>query len=80
MKTMSAVRTSMVKRRHAYTSVDIPWDMDKASDSRFFRYLRGGGLRTFGTSSLRELRAYRQTRFLVFAAIVFVIWCVLFFV
>lgn len=77
---MSAVRTSMVKRRHAYTSVDLPWDIDEASDSRFLRYLRGGGLRTFGTTSSRELRAYRQSRFLVFAAIVFAVWLVLFFV
>ena len=43
---MSAIRTSLVKRRHAYTSVDIPWDMDEATESHLLRYLRGGGIRT----------------------------------
>ena len=37
---MSAIRTSLVKRRHAYTSVDIPWDMDEATESHLLRYLR----------------------------------------
>lgn len=74
---MSAVRTSMVKRRHVYTSVDLPWDMDDSTDSRFLRYLRGGGLKTFGTTSSKELRSHRQTRFLVFAGVVFAAWCAL---
>ncbi len=70
----------MVKRRHAYTSVDLPWDMDEASDSKFFRYLRGGGMRAFGTSSARELRVFRQNRFLIVAAVVILVWLSFFFV
>lgn len=77
---MSSVRTSLVKRRHAYTSVDIPWDMDEATDSQFLRYLRGGGIRAFATSSAHAVRARRQTRFLYTAAILFVLWVVFFFV
>lgn len=77
---MSKVPTSMVKRRHAYTSVDMPWDIDEAGDSRFWRYLRGGGLKAFGTTSFKELRAYRQTRFLVVAGVMLVVWAMLFFV
>ena len=53
---MSAIRTSLVKRRHAYTSVDIPWDMDEATESHLLRYLRGGGIRAFATTSAHIVR------------------------
>lgn len=75
-----AVRTSLVKRNHAYTSVDLPWEMDEEGDARLFRYLRGGGMRAFGTSSVQALRVRRQTRFLVFAGVALLVWGVLFFV
>ncbi len=77
---MSAVRTSLVKRRHAYTSADIPWDMDESSDSQFLRYLRGGGIRAFATVSSQAVRSRRQTRFLYVAAALFALWVVFFFV
>ena len=77
---MPTIRTSLVKRRHAYTSVDIPWDMDEASDPRFLRYLRGGGLRAFATTSVQKMRSRRQNRFLLFAATLFALWIALFFV
>ncbi len=76
---MSAIRTNLVRRRHAYTSVDIPWDMDESSDPQFLRYLRGGGMRVFATSSARVLRSRRQTRFLCVAAALFTLWTLLFF-
>ena len=75
-----AVRTSLVKRRHAYTSVDLPWEMDEDGDARLFRYLRGGGMRAFGTTSAQALRTRRQARFLVFAGAALLVWAVLFFV
>ena len=63
---MAAVRTSLVKRRHAYTSADIPWSMDvddaDAEDVmrhgrwRLFHYLSGGGMSAFGRPSGRELQ------------------------
>ena len=77
---MSAVRTSLVKRRHAYTSVDIPWDMDESSESKFLRYLRGGGIRAFATTSSQMARSRRQNRFLCIAAALFTLWVVFFFV
>lgn len=77
---MSAVRTSLVRRRHAYTSVDIPWDMDESSESRFLRYLRGGGIRAFATTSSLMARSRRQTRFLCVSAVLFALWLVFFFV
>ena len=76
---MSAVRTSLVRRRHAYTSVDIPWDMDESTDSQFLRYLRGGGLRTFATTCAQVVRSRRQTRFLYVAAALFALWAIFFF-
>ena len=58
---MAALRTALVKRRHAYTSTDIPWSMDVGAEGessdlakgnwRLFRYLSGGGMRAFGRSS-----------------------------
>ena len=77
---MPPIRTSLVRRRHAYTSVDLPWDMDETGDPQFLRYLRGGGIRAFATTSSREMRARRQTRFLMFAAAVFALWVMFFFV
>ncbi len=85
---MAALRTALVKRRHAYTGADIPWSMDvdavegagpDASDQvkrRLFRYLSGGGMRAFGRPSGQELLARRQTRFLWLAAVLAVCWVV----
>ena len=83
---MAALRTALVKRRHAYTSTDIPWAMDAAVEGaspdsakgnrRLFRYLAGGGMRAFGRSSDQELLIRRQTRFLWFAAVLAVCWIV----
>ena len=77
---MPAVRTSLVRRRHAYTSADIPWDMDESSDSQLLRYLRGGGMRAFGCVCSQTVRSRRQTRFLYVAAALFALWVVFFFV
>ena len=67
---MSRIATTLVTRDHPYTSVDVPWRMDDASDSSLLRYLRGGGARAFGSSSAAEIRSRRQIRFLwIFGAI-----------
>ncbi|MBR1587626.1 MAG: hypothetical protein IJ658_04790 [Kiritimatiellae bacterium] len=83
---MAALRTALVKRRHAYTSADIPWamDVDALKDAgpgsadqvkwRLFRYLSGGGMRAFGRSSGHELLIRRQTRFLWLAGALAVCW------
>ncbi len=85
---MAAVRTSLVKRRHAYTSAAIPWRMDVDGPSgemapgahrggwRLFHYLSGGGMRAFGSSSGRELILRRQTRFLWVAFAMAVLWTI----
>ena len=89
---MAAVRTSLVKRRHAYTSTDIPWSMDEERTGtvtspdgrqfewRLFHYLSGGGMRAFGSSSGAELLRRRQERFLWLAAAFCVLWLVFMFV
>ena len=83
---MAALRTSLVKRRHAYTSADIPWSMDvdeaDAEDVmrhgrwRLFHYLSGGGMSAFGRPSGRELQLRRQNRFLWVAAALAVAWVI----
>lgn len=78
---MGNIGTSLVRRRHAYTSVDLPWAMDEVDEgSNFLRYLRGGGLRAFATSSGRALRNRRQTRFLMFSGVLAVVWTIFYFV
>ena len=89
---MAALRTELVKRRHAYTSMDIPWAMDVDTlggegtadvshvRQRLFRYLSGGGMRAFGRPSGRELLMRRQTRFLWVAGAMAALWIVFSFV
>ena len=87
---MAALRTSLVKRRHAYTSADIPWAMDVAAEGtsadstkgnrRLFHYLSGGGMRAFGRPSGRELLMRRQMRFLWLAGVLAAFWLVFTFV
>jgi len=85
---MAAVRTSLVKREHAWTGADVPWRLDTddaptpdAPEAervrwRLFRYLSGGGLSACGTSSARALVCRRQGRFLTFAGVLAVLWIV----
>ena len=89
---MAAVHTSLVKRRHAYTSADIPWSIDVdasgSADSpdglqagrRLFRYLSGGGLRAFGQPSGRMVLIRRQARFLWLASALAALWILFLFV
>lgn len=87
---MAALRTSLVKRRHAYTSTDIPWAMDVAAEGtpsesakgnwRLFHYLSGGGMRAFGRPSGRELLMRRQIRFLWLASVLAFVWLIFSFV
>ena len=79
---MSAVRTSLVKRRHAYTGVDVPWSMDTPDESDvspLFRYLRGGGVRAFGSTSEEAALDRRQTKFLAAAGVLAALWVALWF-
>ena len=85
---MSAVRTSLVTKDHAWTGADVPWKLDTeegvdlaASEServrwRLFRYLSGGGLSACKSSSAREQAIRRQGRFLVFAGFLGVLWII----
>ena len=77
---MARICTSLVKRNHAYTGEDIPWDMDDSSMSPFLRYLRGGGIRAFGNPASVSVRIRRQNRFLCAMALLAVLWLVFFFV
>ena len=85
---MSAVRTSLVTKDHAWTGADVPWRLDTdeapASDAseaerlrwRLFHYLSGGGISACGSSSAHALVCRRQGRFLVFAGFLGVLWII----
>lgn len=90
---MSAIRTKLVTRNHAYTSEDVPWELDVVNDPqgteralgrspgwRMFHYLSGGGLRAFGRSSAAALVYRRQDRFWYFFGALVALWLVFLFV
>ncbi|MGN0851882.1 MAG: hypothetical protein ACI4Q3_00740 [Kiritimatiellia bacterium] len=90
---MAAVRTRLVTRDHAYTSADVPWELDVVNDPRgteqalgsrsgwrLFHYLSGGGLRAFGRSSAVAAVYRRQDRFWCCLGVLAVLWLVFWFV
>jgi hypothetical protein len=71
------VATELVKPRHAYTSEDVPWQIDDDGGSALFRYMRGGGVRAFGRTSAQAARAHRQSRFLAIFGVMSIVWLLL---
>lgn len=76
---MSAVKLFFLEDEHPYASADVPWEMDSEGPS-LPRYLRAGGVKGLGGTCEEMVRARRQTRFLVFFALLAVVWCALLFV
>ena len=77
MSKMNRICTELVTSEHAYTSVDVPWEIDSGKESRLFRYLRSGGVRAFGCTSHEAARNRKQTRTLVSFTFLAVIWFLL---
>jgi len=86
------IHPTLVTAAHSYTRSSDPWQMDRYTDAhgetssgatygwRLFHYLSGGGMRTFGRTMEQDRRSRRQTRFLVFAAVLAAVWaCLLIF-
>ncbi len=80
---MVEIPTSIVTKRHAWTSDDVPWSIDAADDAagdgdaadrRLLRYLAGGSLGIYANSTARQMVSRRQTRFLWFAAALGAAW------
>ena len=77
MQDIKGIHTELVTHDHAYTSVDVPWQMDEDGGSQLFRYLRGGGVRAFGRTSHQVARSRRQSRFLIVFAVLSLLWLIL---
>ena len=71
------IRTELVTNDHAYTSVDVPWEIDTESGSKLFRYLRSGGVSAFGCTSHEAARLRRQGRFLLVFGGLATVWLLL---
>lgn len=83
------LHTNLKCDAHAYMRSPEPWRIDAGEEVygaisrenrrgwRLFHYISGGGMRTFRRTLEEDGRSRRQTRFLVFAAAVFVAWLVL---
>jgi len=67
-----------VRDAHPYTREDVPWIIGEPCSvrDRLFRYLSGGGMRTFGRTITQELARKRHRRFLFAAAAIAVAWAV----
>lgn len=86
---MSKIHTSLVGTLHSYTQSKVPWRLDEYRDAygetskgqrfgwKLFHYISGGGMRTFGRTVQQEELGVRQTRFLVVAGALAVLWLVL---
>lgn len=78
MSSPRRIHTELVTNEHSYTSVDVPWEIDRGEGSTLFRYLRSGGVSAFGCTSHQAARIRRQTRFLAvftaFAVVWFLLW------
>ena len=77
MPNRSRIHTELVTNDHAYTSVDVPWEIDTESGHKLFRYLRSGGVRAFGCTSHEAARLRRQDRFFVVFGILAAVWFLL---
>lgn len=85
---MAPLKTTLVRRRHAWTGLDVPWNIDVGGGEvedlpekhragwRLFHYLSGGGLRAFVGSAAREVVSRRQTRFICITGVLCVFWLV----
>lgn len=74
---------------HSYTRSPEPWCVDVEEETynsvspagrkrwKLFHYLSGGGFRMFGRTLEQDIRSRRQTRFLILAAGMFLVWFVL---
>ena len=69
---MAALCTELVKKRHAYTGEDVPWDVELPLGSKLWRCIRGGNS-AVGTSASAAV-ARRQMRFLGLATVIFALW------
>ena len=86
---MAALRTSLVKRDHAWTGADVPWRLDMegapsagASEAerarwRLFHYLSGGGMRALGRSVAQEETDRKRNRFLIASGVFAAVWLAL---
>ena len=88
----SRIHPTLVSAAHSYTRSSEPWRLDSYTAAsgrtssgkeygwKLFHYLSGGGMRTFGRTIAQDVRSRRQTRFLVVAVLLAVIWlCLLIF-
>ncbi|MBR1871031.1 MAG: hypothetical protein IJ802_04325 [Kiritimatiellae bacterium] len=77
-----------IKKRHAWTSDPLPWDIADSTDAQVRKSSKGwpftllgvGGLRTFGSTNAAVLRNRRQDRFLAIACTLIAAWLVFMFI
>ena len=83
---MKMLGNTILTDANAYARSKEPWLLDEYREAsgettdgkkfgwRLFHYISGGGMRTFGRTVQQEEKDARQTRFLVFAGVLGVVW------
>lgn len=77
------VHTSLSESAHDYTREDAPWSIDvqqKSDVGRLGHYLSGGGIPAFGRTIRQEVARIKHIRFLIKAAVLGIIWLLLYFI
>ncbi len=90
---MTRHHSIFVQKRHAYTATDLPWNLDvnkkaiiegvsaeRRKNWRLLHYLSGGGMSVFGESYAHAIKLRRQSRFMIFAGILALLWVLFWFV
>ena len=72
----SVIHTTFVRSIHEYTRSEAPWRLE-AYGKKLFRYLSGGGMSALGRSVKQDEADLKRQRFLTAAAIIGVVWLVL---
>jgi hypothetical protein len=71
--------TSTVRDAHPYTRSKSPWILGEHSSvyGKLIHYISGGGMSTFGRTVRKEEVRLRRRRFYIVAAVLVVLWVVL---
>jgi hypothetical protein len=71
--------TSTVRDAHPYTRSKSPWILGEHSSvyGKLIHYISGGGMSTFGRTVRQEEVRLRRRRFYIVAAVLAVLWVVL---
>ncbi len=89
---MTRHHSIFVQKRHAYTSSDLPWNLNIDKNAhmdgisveqrrkwRLFHYLSSEEMSVFGESHAHAIKLRRQSRFMIVAGVLAMLWLLFWF-